>query len=300
VILLDDHSTDGTTELAVTAANAAPRFRVISGQELPSGWTGKNWACQQLAEAAAGEYLLFVDADVSLAANTFDCLFGWLAHTNADLLTVFPTQITKTWAERLIVPLMTMVVVGYLPLPMAHCSSIPLFAAANGQFMCFRRSAYKQIGGHAAVKAQIIEDVVLARRIKACGLRLRIADGQGVVKCRMYHNWQEVCDGFAKNILAGHGNSVPFLLASTMFHWLCFVFPVMWLIVSPTTAPVLLTVLAIGLRMLSAAVGRQRLLDALLLPISVLLITMIAVRSIWWRWRYGGAKWKDRVIVTAR
>jgi chlorobactene glucosyltransferase len=307
VILLDDHSTDGTGDLALGAAGGDPRLRVIGGEALPPGWSGKNWACHQLAQAATGEVLIFADADVRWGAGAVVALVDLLVRSHADLLTVWPTQITQTWPERLVVPLMMMVIAGYLPLPMVHYALFPIFAAANGQCLCFRRAAYERIGGHASVPNQIVEDVALARRIKAHGLRLRMAEGGGVIGCRMYQGWAQVRDGFAKNILAGHGDSVPFLLISTVFHWVCFVFPAAWLAVgwlAPTPEyplwPGLLVTMGVGLRALSAAFSRQRVIDALWLPASVLLMTVIAAQAVWWRWRYGGPRWKDRVIVLDR
>lgn len=303
VIILDDHSEDATGQLAHTAANGDSRLYVASGQSPPDGWLGKNWACQQLAQLATGDLLVFVDADVQWSDGALLSLVSLLHSSRADLLTVWPTQITESWAERLVVPLIMLVIVGYLPLPMVHYAPFPIFAAANGQCLCFRKSAYQRIGGHASVRDNIVEDVGLAREIKVHGLRLRMADGAGIICCRMYHNWAQVRDGFAKNILAGHGDSVPLLIVSTLFHWLCFVFPFVWLLLGwrdPLSEyplwPLNLIALGVGLRALSAAFSRQRVLDALLMPISVLLMTMIAVRALWWRWRLGGVQWKGRVI----
>ena len=303
LLVLDDHSEDGTAHLARTAANGDQRFRLGTGQPLPDGWSGKNWACQQLANAATGDLLVFADADVQWSAGALLALVSLMQSSRADLLTVWPTQITESWAERLVVPLIMLVIVGYLPLPMVHYAPFPVFAAANGQCLCFRRSAYQRIGGHASVRNNIVEDIGLAQRIKAQGLRLRMADGAGIIRCRMYHNWAQVRDGFAKNILAGHGDSVPLLIVSTVFHWLCFVFPFAWLLLGwllPMSVyplwPLTLIALGVGLRALSAAFSRQRRRDALLMPVSVLLMTLIAARALWWRWRLGGVQWKGRVI----
>lgn len=305
ILVLDDNSTDGTGEQIRLAANGDARLRVLSGAPLPSGWLGKNWACHQLAQAARGEWLVFTDADVQWSPHALARLAGQLQSTGADLLTIWPTQRTVSWPERLVVPLMALAILGYLPLPLVHGTSWPAFAAANGQCLAFRRRAYDHVGGHAAVRAEIVEDVAFARRIKAAGLRLRMADGAGEIVCRMYQDWPSVRDGFGKNILAGHGNRVPLLALSTLFHWSIFVLPWLWFVsgsdlVSPgawPTWPLALMVLGVGTRMLTAVATRQRVLDALLLPLSVLLMTLIAFRSLWWRWRYGGPRWKDRVAA---
>ncbi len=305
VIVLDDASTDSTAAIAQSAGIDDPRLRVIRGEPLPAGWMGKNWACHQLSQAASGEWLIFTDADVRWLPGALAALAETMARTRADVLTVWPTQHTVTWSERLVVPLMALAVLGYLPLPLVHHTSWPAFAAANGQCLAFRQRAYQAIGGHAAVRGHIVEDVALARQAKARGLRLRMADGAGLIACRMYGGWSSVRDGFAKNILAGHGNSIAFLLLSTAFHWLIFIFPWLWLALGIGAPgwpvwPAAWIALGIGARALTAAATRQRLGDALLMPVSVLLMTHIAARSIWWRLRYGGPQWKGRTIPQTR
>jgi chlorobactene glucosyltransferase len=165
-----------------------------------------------------------------------------------------------------------------------------------GQCLLFRRSAYERIGGHARAKDNIVEDVALARAVKSAGLRLRVADGGGLIACRMYRNWDEVRNGFAKNILAGHGNSPILLILSTAFHWLTFVTP--WLVVvGDWRIGWPLVALSVGVRALTAAITRQRISDALLMPVSVMLMTLIAAQSLWWRYR-GGPQWKGRTFTT--
>lgn len=293
VLVLDDQSSDGTAECALAAAAGDSRLRVLSGKLLPDGWLGKNWACRQLAEAAEGETLIFTDADVRWEPEAVALLLGEMAARNADLLSVWPTQQTETWAERLVVPLMALAIIGYLPLPAVHHLPWPIFAAANGQCLAFRRPAYEAVGGHAAVRDQVVEDVALARRIKAARLKLRLADGQRQINCRMYSGWPEVRDGFAKNILAGHGGSVAFLLLSTVFHWIVFVLP--WLLWPLDWRFGLLAAAGVAVRAMSAAATKQRIGDALLMPASSLLMTAIAFRSIAWHYR-GGPRWKGRVV----
>lgn len=304
ILVLDDSSDDGTAECAQAAAEGHPALRVITGAPLPSGWMGKNWACHQLAQAASGELLVFIDADVIWRPAALAALIAQVQNSQADLLTVWPTQRTESWAERLVVPLMALAVLGYLPLPLVHYTPFSLAAAANGQCMVFRRRVYDLAGGHAAVREQIVEDVALARRVKQIGLRLRMADGAELVACRMYRDWPSVRSGFGKNILAGHGNSLLLLAVSTVFHWIVFVLPWLWLIFNPPDLdgwpwlPLLMIALGIGARAVTAAATRQRVVDALLLPVSVVLMTLIAAQAVWWRLRYGGPQWKGRIIVT--
>ncbi len=233
----------------------------------------------------------------------------------ADLQTVWPTQITRTWAERLTVPNMALVVMAYLPVLLTHFTRWSAFAAANGQVMAFRRGAYDKIDGHAGVRGEVVEDVKLARHIKAAGLRLRMADGNGLISCRMYTDWPSVRNGFAKSIVGGYG-SVFGVILSILFHVAVFLAPPAWLLLgwidpaglSITAGPVSLTLpgwpvwpavltgAGMGIRATTAWFTRQRARDALLMPVTVVVMTVISVLACWWQVRYGGPVWKGRVI----
>ncbi len=306
VLVLDDRSEDGTAEIVCETARRFPQVRLLCGKELPPGWTGKNWACAQLAEAAQGDILLFTDADVRWRPGALHSVLAAMDKLDADLLTVWPTQVTESWIERLTVPMMAMAVMGYLPVWLAHDFYHPLAAAANGQCMAFQRPAYVAIGGHAAVRSAIVEDVRLAQNIKAAGLKLRMVDGAGLVACHMYNGARAAIDGYTKNILAGHQNRISLLALSALFHWLLFLAPWLWLFFGQTWPlpgwpiwPLLLMATGVTVRALTAHATRQRVGDALLLPVSVLIFTWIATRAVWWRLRYGGVIWKGRLIREA-
>jgi chlorobactene glucosyltransferase len=304
LILLDDGSSDGTLKIAQQTLEGNPRTKVISGQPLPPGWLGKNWACHQLAQQAQGELLIFTDADVHWAPEALSAIISLLQQMRADMLTVWPTQRTETWSERLVVPMMMFVITGYLPEILVRYTPWQVFAAANGQCLLFRRAAYDQIGGHQSVRDNIIEDMGLARGIKQSGFRLVMALGNRLIDTRMYTNWREVRDGFAKNILAGHGGQPFYLLLSAIFHWCLFLVPWVllmigllssgspgWLWLAGTSV-----LLGLGIRGLSAGITHQRIQDALLLPVSIVLMTIIAARSLLWFFRSGGPDWKGRAV----
>lgn len=304
VLVLDDHSDDGTGAVALAAAEGNSRLRVQAGAPLPAGWGGKNWACHQLAQQATGAILIFTDADVYWSPTAVAAVVAELQRTQASLLTVWPTQKTETWGERLVVPLIAFAVFAYLPVALAHRGPWPLAAAANGQCMAFQRYAYEKCGGHAGVRGEVVEDVLLAQRIKAAGLALRMADGAGLLQTRMYQDWRSTLYGYAKNILAGHGKSIFLLFLSTVFHLTLFVGPWLWLVLGwagfARTGwplwPLLLIGLGVSIRALTAFATSQRLLDALLMPISVLLMTRIALQAVWWQWCDGGPRWKGRMM----
>ncbi|MCA9982163.1 MAG: glycosyltransferase, partial [Anaerolineales bacterium] len=137
LIILDDQSEDDTAVLIRKAAQDDPRLRLISGQPLPEGWLGKNWACHQLAQSASGDWLLFADADVQWKPQALAALIANQQNNQADLLTVWPTQLTNSWAEKLVIPLMKFSIISYLPHLAVNHFPWPIFAAANGQCLLF-------------------------------------------------------------------------------------------------------------------------------------------------------------------
>lgn len=304
ILILDDSSEDCTARAALEASGNDNRLRVFGGSPIPGGWLAKNWACHQLAGEASGEILIFADADVHWQSRAVAALICELSRSGADMLAIMPSQKTVSWPERLCVPLMAFAIHAYLPAVAVHRTRYPLLAAANGQCIAFRRSAYIRLGGHASVRDSILDDVGLARRAKRAGLTLRMAEAHGLITCRMYRDWRTVREGYAKNILAGFGGAAG-LIAATVFHWVVFLVPwgllgsgfmgaaVPW---HPFWA-LLLVCAGVFVRALTAWRTGQRVGDALLLPVSVLLMTAIAAQSLWWHWRYGGPLWKGRRAV---
>lgn len=303
VIVLDDGSEDGTAEIALQAAHGDDRLSVMTGAPLPDGWLGKPWACHQLAQRAAHDLLVFADADVRWTPHALSAIVSHQRATGADLLAVWPTQLTLTWGERLIVPLMAFVLLAYLPVVWAHDPNKITAAAANGQCMVFTRSAYRAIGGHSAVRSHVLDDVSLALLVKRHRQRLRLVDGAGLVLCRMYQGWLQATDGYTKNILAAHANSIPLLLISTLGHLILFVGPWLWLAFSTQLPgwplwPVILIAAGLFTRALTAATAGLPLRDAWLMPLSVLLASQIALRALWMHLRHGAPEWKGRRILT--
>lgn len=209
LIVLDDASTDATPRILA----AAPGVRVVNGAPLPPGWSGKNWACHQLAAAARGEVLVFTDADVAWAPGALDRVVDEMLATGAGLLTAWPRQECRTLGERLVVPLVDLLLLANLPHPLVRRLPFASLAGANGQLMAWRREAYDRVGGHAALPREVLEDVRLAQRAKRMGVPLTLRLGGPWLRTRMYRGWPAVVDGFGKNVLAAAGGSRAFLFA---------------------------------------------------------------------------------------
>ncbi|MFO0631039.1 MAG: glycosyltransferase family 2 protein [Polyangiales bacterium] len=205
VIVCDDGSTDGTAARLEALAREDARVRVIHGRPLPKGWIGKAHACHQLAEAATGDVLCFVDADVRVSPGALGRIRGLLA--DADLLTAVPRQETGSLFEHMVLPLLHVVYVSWLPLALIPRVRDPRVLAANGQLVAMSRAAYDRFGGYAAVRDALVDDMALCRRAKESGPRVLFADGDALASCRMYRDARGVWEGFSKNLYEGVGGT---------------------------------------------------------------------------------------------
>ena len=206
ILVLDDRSSDGTSDVVAHHLND-PRVRLIKADgEPPGGWLGKTWACHQLSEAATGQVLVFVDADVTLAPDAVARVLTLLSDGELDAVSPYPHQIAVTWSERIIQPLLQWSWATLLPLGLAERSRRTSLVAANGQVLAITRDAFDAIGGHAGVRDEVIDDVALFQNLKRTGRRGALADGTDVATCHMYDSWPELRDGYAKSLWSATGS----------------------------------------------------------------------------------------------
>jgi chlorobactene glucosyltransferase len=294
LLVLDDHSEDTTAALAMTAMEGIEKARLLPGKPLPAGWLGKSWACYLLAEAAKGDYLLFIDADVRLQTGAIEAALGQLQQQRVQALSVFPKQQMIGLGEWLTVPLMHTLLLGLLPLKMVKWFKQPSLAAANGQFMLFDADDYHQHQWHALNKDRIVEDIAIFRSMKKAGKSVvTLTDPNGLVCCRMYTGLATGIAGFSKNLLSGFGYSVTALLLYlflTVYAWPLFVFWGGWKLLSGP----LLVLLAMR-AYIAAAAGQSVFKNWVLLLPQALVFQWIAWRSIYlfYTRKY---EWKGRTI----
>ena len=230
VHVLDDHSTDGTGEIVRRLGLNEVNGGLLNGAELPQGWVGKNWACHQLSEVADGDYLLFTDADTIHEPGASRALVSLAQERGAALVSAWPEQLTVSLGEQLVVsllPFLGALVYPHFFLRLLEANPglrqwVPVrmrrsLGAANGQVILFERTAYACVGGHAGLRAHLVEDVALGRAVASRmgeGLWWVNCDGAGLVQCRMYRNLDEVWEGFTKNVRAAfEGGLVQFCAA---------------------------------------------------------------------------------------
>lgn len=285
VLVLDDNSSDGTGDLVQAAG-----LSLLHGhEEPPPGWLGKPWACHRLAQAATGDVLVFVDADVELVPDA--ALRAAALLSEVDLVCPYPRQIVHGPLQRLVQPLLQWSWLTFLPLRLAERSRHPMLAAGNGQFLAVRREVYDACGGHAAVRAEVLEDIALARAVKAAGFVAAMADGTDIATCHMYASDSELIAGYTKSLHDAFGAPVVALLN------IMYVLPLAGLLRRNTRGPALLAYsAAVAGRALVARRTGQNLPDIVAHPLSIVALSGLWMRSLRAR-RAGTLSWRGRSLA---
>lgn len=204
VIVLDDHSSDDTAYIARRMASRDPRVRLVSASTLPPGWAGKQRACQLLADASRYETLMFIDCDVRISRHAASMAAGrLLSDDRLGMISGYPKEVTASVGEQLVVPWMRVLLLGYMPMSLMRRSTSPAYAAACGQWVVARKSAYEEVGGHGAAPASRHDAVSLPRTFRQAGWKTDLFNGTTLARCRMYEDFAGVWQGFGKS--AGEG-----------------------------------------------------------------------------------------------
>jgi glycosyltransferase involved in cell wall biosynthesis len=211
LVVLDDASTDDTAGIVIRLAAADPRIRLVHGRPLPPGWCGKQHAAMQLSEAARHDTWVFLDTDVRLTDDAVARCVAFLESSGAALVSGFPQQLTGSFLEWLLLPLIQFVLLGFLPLDRSRRDRAPGLAAGCGQLFVTHRDAYDQAGGHAAIKSSLHDGIKLPRAYRRAGLKTDIFDASDIASCRMYTRSRDVWNGLSKNATEGIGSPATIL-----------------------------------------------------------------------------------------
>ena len=216
VIVVDDRSTDGTGAVALEAGGGDARLRVIDGTEPPAGWAGKAWACARAAGEARGDWLLFGGADVELDPGAALALARAADRDRLDLVSAFGTWELVGFWERALIPAVGWFIRGAVDLDRVNDPGLPE-AFANGQLILTRRGAYEAVGGHAEIRAQVLDDVRLAEAFKRRGFAVGMRVAPWAFRVRLYRSLGEIMRGYAKNLYEGMGRRPMLGLGAVLF-----------------------------------------------------------------------------------
>lgn len=292
ILVLDDHSNDNTTKIVKDYQHKYAQIKLLKGKDLPKGWLGKNWACHQLSNKANGDYFLFLDADVRIKKETISSIIFEANSSNVKMISVFSTQIIKSFGEWLIVPLMNWLLLAFLPLRLVYSSNNKSFVAANGQFMFWDKLTYLNIGGHKSVNEKVVEDMEFARICKSKKIKIKTMLGGDLIFCKMYNGLSDAIKGFSKNFYPGFSiNFFIFFLMITFF-LLIFFLPVVFVFFNYLfLVPVLII---ICIRIFISLISKQNLFYNIILhPLQMLFMFFIGINSVI-NSKTGKIEWKGR------
>ena len=210
VIMVNDHSTDRTGDIARRIAATDSRLTVLENPDLPSDWFGKQWACQNGADIATGEILIFVDADTEAAPDLVIRSVNGMLRTQADFYTVLGRQEMVTFWERLLqMQVFIILMTRFGGTEIINGARNASAKIANGQYLMVRRATYDEFGGHGLVRGYVAEDLMLAQRYFELGRKTVVVMGLDQLSTRMYTSLAELIGGWRKNLFAGGRHSMP-------------------------------------------------------------------------------------------
>lgn len=210
IIVVDGNSTDGTQGILKSFDG---KIKLVDEDPLPQGWVGKNWACHLGYKHATGDLLMFTDGDSIHSRDSLTRTVNFLQDTKADLVTLAPAAILRTFWEKFLQPPIFWLIMIFVGGKWVNDDKKPRWALGNGQYMLFKRDAYEKVGGHAAVRDRIAEDYALGRLTKAQGFRLRMVTASDSLGVRMYSSLPEIWRGWRKNFYSVSGNHPLFRAA---------------------------------------------------------------------------------------
>jgi chlorobactene glucosyltransferase len=229
VLVLDDNSTDDTANIVNKLAAGDKRIHLHSGEPLPDEWAGKPFACYQLAQKAKGSWLLFVDADTIHAPHMIRSVLATALETKASLLSGFPRQLADSLPQKIVMPVLYFIILGWLPLWWLQHFKKPKPSMAIGQFFLFPREEYWRIGGHKAVQSKIVEDVWMGIEVTQHGGRHITVDLSSAVSCNMYRDIGDAWHGFGKSIYSIVAMAPAGIAGLIAAAWFFYIAPFFWL-----------------------------------------------------------------------
>jgi glycosyltransferase involved in cell wall biosynthesis len=290
--VLDDNSTDKTGVLA----RSLPGIEIIVGKNLPNGWLGKNFACQQLADSTTAEYLVFLDADVRLAPTAINSALRKMSELNWDFISPYPRQIAVSFLERLMQPLLQWSWMSSVPLRLAEKLPFRSMVVANGQFFIVRRSSYIAAGGHAAIKSEVLDDLELARALRKHKFIGGVAEASAVSECRMYEADHDLIEGYTKSLWAAFGGVWGSIFVSALL-FITGVFPFIIALSGNRWAWICYLLLALS-RLVSAARTRSPFSTVFLHPLSMIVLIALIIKS-WQGKSRGNLLWRGRNVLSS-
>lgn len=294
-LLYDDASTDDTLQKLQQLTARDARFTIVAGEGPPKGWHGKSYACWQLSKRATGQLLLFIDADVTLHKQALQKLSATCQRLHADAVSGFAHFYNESVLEKLLTPLLHFFIYFHLPIVIANRQKMIAATAASGAFIAIKRHVYEAIGGHEAVKDEVVEDVALFRTVKRHGYRAIICHVADDASCAMYGDSKATWRGFQKNCFKAFNESYVFATGVCLFYILYFVLPVIGLFTGSSILAIPYMCITMQ-RLVSDYYAKQLGIMSFFMPVSACIYVCLLVYTMIAKKRHQTTYWKGRAL----
>ncbi|HUP49269.1 MAG TPA: glycosyltransferase family 2 protein [Thermoanaerobaculia bacterium] len=300
LIVVEDRSTDATGAILARVAEEDARLRVISGSETPAGWLGKPWALHQGSEAATGEILLFVDADVVYERPAVAAAVAHLRASGASMLMLLPRIVMRSFWEWVAMPQLAMTVYSFFPTWLSNRTTLPVLGIGGGSGNMVWRSDYDDAGGYEALHDAVIDDVGMARLLRRKGRRTIVVRAEDFVSVRMYDGGRAVVEGFTKNLFAVGNRSYFWAIVGVSVTLLFHVLPYALALAGQVLAGAAVGIITLTRLILFAALGYRLDYAVWAHPLMGLCWSGMALRSMWITGVRGRLAWRGRSYDAAR
>jgi hopene-associated glycosyltransferase HpnB len=295
VILVDDNSTDGTASQAGTA----PNVTILTGQPKPPGWSGKLWALSQGIAASTAPVVLFTDADIVHDPRHLAALMARLQQQGAvrvDMVSEMVRLNCTSVAEQALVPAFVYFFQMLYPFARVNNPRSSVAAAAGGTVL-IRRATLEQIGGIAAIRGALIDDVTLARAVKSSGVAVYLGHSGLATSIRPYPGWSDLWQMISRTAFTQLRYSALLLLltlAGLALVWLVPAWTMLFAHGWAQAAGLAAFLLAALSYLPTLARYRRNPLWALTLPLIASFYMAATLGSALNHWFGRGARWKNR------
>ncbi len=308
-LVLDDNSTDKTSQIVGEIEARDGRAHLIKGKPLPEGWTGKCFACHQLSQHASGEWLLFVDADTVSEPHMISGTLEIAVQNGIAMLSGFPRQQVPGITQKVVLPvLFYFAQMTWFPIWWFHLSRKPRPTMVIGQFLLFNRQDYFRIGGHEAVRSKIIEDMWFGIEMSRHGGRTLSVDLSNTLSTGMYNNVASMTEGCIKWFYSIAAISPLALIGFVVAAYIFYLAPFYWLYIAPWDAfiagqPVHAISIVIAaqvfllllMRLFTDLYFRGSAISFIFHPLGAAFLILAVIYGALRRFMGAGVAWKDRV-----
>jgi len=298
ILVYDDHSTDSTADVIKKISQSNKKVKIAKTLKLEKGWTGKSFACYQLAKQSSSEWIIFIDADTTVMKDLSQFI-SYSEENNLSMLSAWPKIEMKSITEKIFMPLLNFIVFTTCPMLIARKINSDNLGLAHGACILFQKETYMKLGGHNLVKNDLFEDTRLARIFRQKGKKTYCINGSKIISVNMYDSFSSIWNGFKKNYYPSFTKDSSFFFFQSIFIISYFVAPLIYttsiiLNLNKILGIVLLAINFVPIILINLKF-KYNFLSTFTQPVGILAMFILGIDS-WKNMKFGkGLAWKDRI-----